>query len=648
MVLTVIAFSVLVPINVTGNNLSKTTNSTNPTGLDILSLSNVPAGSKLLWAHVITVFVFTFICWYFLYKIYEQYVELTSNHKSLDNIQTRTVMVTHLPKDLRTDEQLLNYFKKFYGESVVYAAMIPDIQQLESLRNKREQFVKDYQRSVDINIESGQRKSVFMYDVSHTSLHNSVSSSFGVNLSDTISFCCCLGKKTLAIDYYKRRIKDLDESIIMEQKRYFEGASKPRMSHVGFVTFNSTLNAMLCQQALHNKNPNAIIVKPAPDPRDLRWNSIVLRKEEKHIRRVVTAVVLLLLFIFWSIPVTFISAFTNLETLSKVQWLDSLVRAVSKNALVYNWLEGFLPSLSLVIFMAILPYLLRFIIKWSGSFVLKDQELELLRLYWVFLLLNVFILFTITGSLFAILNELIETPTEVVKLLAKSVPQQAIFFTNYIVVQCLVIYALFFVTRLPDYLLCKLKQWFLVKTAKENLEAQQPDPYWFDYAFQYARESLVFSIALTYSTISPIILPFAFLFFVIAYFSAKHNFIFVHTPRYEGVRMCGTVVDFGFASLILYQLTSFGALGLSLFPYASSIFALVIGTGLFRYYLLSRFARPSKFLALEHCPSTPEKQINYMHLNNTYIYMHPALQPLVPFTNHEAEVSDLSSLIVNQ
>jgi uridine kinase len=183
-------------------------------------------------------------------------------------------MVTHLPKHLRTDEQLFDYFKKFYNEAVVHAAMIPDIQYLESLRSKREQFVKDFQRAVDINLESGRKKNIYMYDVSHTSLHHSVSSSFGYHLSDLLSFCCCFGKKTLAIDYYKKRIKDLDETIIIEQKKYFEGSSKPRMSHVGFVTFNSTLNATLCQQALHNKNPNHIIVKPAPDPRDLRWKSI--------------------------------------------------------------------------------------------------------------------------------------------------------------------------------------------------------------------------------------------------------------------------------------------------------------------------------------------------------------------------------------
>jgi hypothetical protein len=112
--------------------------------------------------------------------------------------------------------------------------------------------------------------------------------------------------------------------------------------------------------------------------------------------------------------------------------------------------------------------------------------------------------------------------------------------------------------------------------------------------------------------------------------------------------MSGTVVDFGFGSLIIYQLTSLGALGLALFPYASSILALIVGTVLFRFYLSSRFARPSRFLALEHCPAQDDQPVNRLHLNNTYPYMHPALHPLNPFNNTEAEVSDLSSLIVNQ
>ncbi len=87
----------------------------------------------------------------------------------------------------------------------------------------------------------------------------------------------------------------------------------------------------------------------------------------------------------------------------------------------------------------------------------------------------------------------------IVKLLSSSLPGQAIFFANYITVQSLVTYPIFFLTRLPDFLLCKLKHWFTCKTKRERKEAEYPDPP-FDYAVQYARETLVFAIALTYSS----------------------------------------------------------------------------------------------------------------------------------------------------
>jgi len=64
-----------------------------------------------------------------------------------------------------------------------------------------------------------------------------------------------------------------------------------------------------------------------------------------------------------------------------------------------------------------------------------DVDQGLLASYFSFLLLNVFLVVTISGSLFTVLDQAINQPSSIVSLLAKSLPAQSIFYTNYIVIQ---------------------------------------------------------------------------------------------------------------------------------------------------------------------------------------------------------------------
>jgi hypothetical protein len=65
-------------------------------------------------------------------------------------------------------------------------------------------------------------------------------------------------------------------------------------------------------------------------------------------------------------------------------------------------------------------------------------------------------------------------------------------------------------------------------------EAEIPTP--FDYPVQYAREFFIFTIAITYSTMTPLVVPFAALYFFLAYVSGKTS-----RPRFL---LCGTKIFF--------------------------------------------------------------------------------------------------------
>jgi hypothetical protein len=55
---------------------------------------------------------------------------------------------------------------------------------------------------------------------------------------------------------------------------------------------------------------------------------------------------------------------------------------------------------------------------------------------------------------------------------------------------------------MDEFIWCKIKQWFLIASEEERKESEKPIPFFV--SLLYSRELLVFDIALTYSSIAPI------------------------------------------------------------------------------------------------------------------------------------------------
>jgi hypothetical protein len=120
--------------------------------------------------------------------------------------------------------------------------------------------------------------------------------------------------------------------------------------------------------------------------------------------------------------------------------------------------------------MAILPIILKLILTQRAFHLQSDLDKSVIITYWLFLLLNVFLVvsiagmfvylfihlfirsfiylffffiylfiylfitfFVLTGSIWGVLDQIIANPSVVISLLGNSLPKQAIFFSNYIV-----------------------------------------------------------------------------------------------------------------------------------------------------------------------------------------------------------------------
>jgi len=334
----------------------------------------------------------------------------------------------------------------------------------------------------------------------------------------------------------------------------------------------------------------------------------------------VSLVLLVLLFLFWMIPVTFVSGLANLQTLSQMVIFNWLVDFVNSSSWLTGLVTGLGPALVLKIFMMILPRILRAIHSIEKPFVRSESDRELLKSYYAFLFLNVFFVSVIAGSIFKSLEKMMNNAGSIPGLLAASLPGLTSFFINYIFVSLAGHF--FFLSRIFGLLISRILRRF-DKTREERAKRDIPAP--FTMVEKMANEILIFSISITYTTQGPLINVITMIYFAISYFTTKHNIMYSLTPPYQRIRFAPTLVEITFASTVIFQLLMIGILALKYFPYAAILLAVLALTILFFLFLRYRCAR-----AFEHPPLTElpteirsNKQLQAIKRD----YRDPALSP---------------------
>lgn len=151
----------------------------------------------------------------------------------------------------------------------------------------------------------------------------------------------------------------------------------------------------------------------APQASDVFWKFVGVRSDMRRTGYWTSLAALIVLIFTWTIPVAFINSLSNLDTLGTVlPFLDKLTDA---SPALKGFLQGFLPTLGLLLFMSLLPYIL--IAIGLLRFPLTHSELDrtvVLR-YYLCLVLMVFLVTTIQGSLLTSIEELSDGFTAIIE-----------------------------------------------------------------------------------------------------------------------------------------------------------------------------------------------------------------------------------------
>ncbi|PPD99761.1 hypothetical protein GOBAR_DD03233 [Gossypium barbadense] len=129
------------------------------------------------------------------------------------------------------------------------------------------------------------------------------------------------------------------------------------------------------------------------------------------------------------------------------------------------------------------------------------------------------------------LTEWAPEPRDVIpKTIGASIPMKATFFITYIMVDGWAGVAAE-ILRLKPLIIYHLKNFFLVKTEKDQEEAMDPGTIGFNTGEPQIQ--LYFLLGLVYAIVTPILLPFVIVFFALAYVVFRHQIINVYNQEYE-------------------------------------------------------------------------------------------------------------------
>jgi len=529
---------------------------------DKLAMGNIQTKSTRLWGFAVAAYWVSFVTYFLLWKTYKHVLQLRAREQA--SLESKPEQFAVLVRDIppvpvgkTRKEQVDSFFRRMYPETFETSLIVTDISEAHKVWKKLEGYRKKLARAEVIFEKS---KTVTKPEGTRP-LHR----------SGTLGL---LGRKVDSIDFYIEKIKDL--SLKLETKQKITLIEKQVAA--AFVIFNSRPAAAAASQVVHSQLSDRWTVMAAPEPRQVLWKNLAIPFYQRMIREKIVYIIVFLAIVFYMIPITFISALTTLDNLKRI--LPFLKSVVDKKALK-SILEAFLPQLALLVFLAFLPTILMILSKAEGI----PSESHAVRAssgkYFYFIVFNVFLGVTLGGTLFESLKEVEKKPNSIITLLGNSLPPNATFFISFVALKFFVGYGLE-LTRLVPLVIYHIKKRFLCKTEAEVQEAWAPGG--FGYATRVPNDMLIITIALCYSVIAPMILPFALVYFLVGWFVLRNQALNVYVPSYESNgRMWPHMHTRILAALFISQVTMIGYFSIKKFVYSPLLIPLPFVTLVFGY-----------------------------------------------------------------
>lgn len=515
-----LTWMVLLPVNATNGHGN--------TGLDQLSISNIKHKNRY-YAHAFMSWIFYGSVIYIIYRelfLFNSFRSaVLSSPKYARSLESRTVLFQSVP-DAWLDEK--QFFKLFNGVKRIYVSR--NVRKLDHKNKEREDIALKLELATTKLLKTAV-KAKRKADKKNKQVEKpeDINSWVPANKRPRHKPDGFFSKKVDTIDWCRQRLAELDVEVYKLQKKY--RLSYPKNSI--FVEFENQYTAQLAFQAVVHHNPMRMApVFTGLAPSDIDWDNMRLFWWEKIVRRAIAVAAIVALIIFWAIPVAFVGVISNITYLTdKIHWLRWINRMPDR---LLGIITGLLPTIMLAVLMAILPMFIRGMAKMAGCVSKQQVEHFTQTAYFGFLVVNGFLVTALSSSATATVVKIIHDSSAILSVLALSLPKSSNFYISYLILQGLTVAggALFQVVGLFLYYI--LGRFFDHTLRKKWARFSGLGTVAWGTTFPLF--TLLASITLAFSIISPMILLFAAVAFCLVYIAYCHNltYCFVEGPDSRG------------------------------------------------------------------------------------------------------------------
>ena len=576
---------ILIPLYITQGNGERVTDP-----IETLSLVYMVGSlnGDLLIIPCLMVYLFTAVGVYLIHREHSRLVYLKREYFSTEDASSFSVLVQRIPPELATVDALYRYFESLYPGSVNSVNIVVD--DLASLRDaveRRESIVTALE-----DAQLGNRKSVApstMIIEKRCTWLVSRGCCFGV----PCYACCGVGERVDSVQFLSKELAKLNIEVTMEKQRIldsikmlpsvddidarqwtYDGRSTSNVNEAiwllgphselkaqrslkaAFVTFNNKTTALAIGRCMDTGEAD-FIVTPVPEHQDLIWDNLGAHPLKVRMIQIGIFILLAFLLVIFGGITSSIALATNLQSMR--QGWKSLDQLLVEYPISIRFFSNVSPFL-LVIAFSLVPPLLNAILEQRYMIAESEIENNFFVHYYVFLVLQIFLFYQISGALLNVFTQTIESPGQLLEILSRMLPNNAGFFMQVLIIKTC--WSLpFELLRGGDFLVAKFVRPVFIGTA--NTRRQKRSHYCACRTLKIAgdachgasnaTECSILAICVAYSIISPLISGFAMLYFLVRLLVQRYLLLYVYVKKYEsgGSNLTNIVYAYLFAFILL-------------------------------------------------------------------------------------------------
>ncbi|VDC00686.1 unnamed protein product [Peniophora sp. CBMAI 1063] len=339
-------------------------------------------------------------------------------------------------------------------------------------------------------------------------------------------------KAVPAIDYYTAKLGLLTELIA-------ENRAKPAHEYdpvsTAFVTFKDPADALkACQVlAVHPTNLLNCVVTMAPCYEDLDWVRLMKSAYRgEFVKDWVVNIGVWAFTIFWLFPLSLFVGLVSIQNISA--YLPALAKYLNGHPWEEDVIQSFVPTLIVALLTLLIPILLLLIAKKAHTILtLSSLHDRIMTRYYKFLIVNILVFFCVgTAALQSVLLSLSapqDTTTDLLEIVATSFPSAGPFYVGWLIFTTGIHSGLetgLFGLPLITYL-------FTRKAVTPRKRAVGIRPRTLNYYYWLPNHLLVFHVLALFSILNPLVIPFAWIYYMVDSTVIKNQLLHVYAKVYE-------------------------------------------------------------------------------------------------------------------